>query len=58
MNTIFDLSVMELANYAQDVIGEWDGDEPGKKEERASVADEIIHNLARINALYKELEDE
>lgn len=56
MSDLLDMTIAELGNYTSEIIDSWNGDEPGELERRASIADEIFKNLAKINALYKELE--
>lgn len=58
MSSIFDLTVLDLAQEAKQTEAEWNGKEPGEAERKADIASEITNHLARINALYKELHDE
>jgi len=56
---ILGLAGLDLANlrdYAEEIAGEWNGDEPGIQEERAECANEIIEKIDELVLLLKELE--
>lgn len=45
-----------LREQAKAVQGQWNGDESGEQENRASAADELLELLDEVDALVKELD--
>lgn len=50
-------SLIEIKKYAEEVAGQWNGDESGRAEERADIANDIIEKIDELNQLLAELED-
>lgn len=46
-----------LREQCEEIKGEWDGDQPGVKEERAQAADELLKATHTVDLLVKELEN-
>ena len=42
---------------ANQVMGEWNGDEPGRLEDRTNVAEEIIAKAEELRTLIEEIEE-
>jgi hypothetical protein len=53
-----DLTLNELTNKCEEIMGEWNGDDSGKQEDRANAASELLTTLTKVLELYKELEDD
>ena len=45
-----------MRNRCNEIKGEWNGDEPGKQEDAAMAADELLEKLEEVNQLVKELD--
>lgn len=50
-------SLIEIKKYAEEIAGEWNGDESGIQEDKAHIAGEIIEKIDELNQLLAELED-
>ncbi len=44
-----------LKNEMEHIAGEWNGDEPGRQENNANIAEEVIEHINEINLLLEEL---
>ena len=53
-----ELTLNELTNKCEEIMGEWNGDNSGKQEDRANAASELLSELSKVLDLYKELEEE
>lgn len=51
------MNLQEIKLYAERVAGEWDGNESGKGEERAEVANQILTSVEYLQSLLDELEN-
>lgn len=40
-----------IKSHCNEVIGEWDGNESGKEEERADAAKEVLEHVAKIEEI-------
>lgn len=49
-------AVSNLLEWANDISGQWNGDEPGDQEQAANCADEIIIKCYEIRELIDEME--
>lgn len=50
-------NLAELDSEAGEISGSWNGDKPGRPEERAGVADEIVGKVHELQALITYLQD-
>lgn len=48
--------MQHLRNRCNEISGEWNGDESGKQEDRASAADELLELLENVDLIVKELD--
>lgn len=53
--TILDLK--ELARKAEEISGEWNGDLPGRDEDRAHCANDIIEKCKELEILLDEMQE-
>jgi hypothetical protein len=49
--------VNDIQEWAEAIAGEWDGDNPGRLEDRATCASEIIAKLNEVKELIAEMEN-
>jgi hypothetical protein len=47
--------IEQIKKYAENISGQWNGDEPGLQEDRAGIANEILEKISEIEELLKEL---
>jgi len=52
-----DLDLQAISKYAEEISGQWNGDESGLLEERASIANDIIEKVEEVRNLLKELDE-
>jgi hypothetical protein len=50
------MTLEEIKTWAAEIEGQWNGDLPGKAEDRAVIAEEIICNCDHIKKLMEEIE--
>jgi hypothetical protein len=50
-------SLIEIKKYAEEIAGQWNGDESGRAEDRAGIAGDILIKIDELNKLLAELED-
>lgn len=55
MENITELTLNEIVAYAEQIMGEWDGDNAGTLEDRATIAEQILTNAEAIIELNEEL---
>ena len=48
--------IEHIRNRCNEIKGEWNGDEPGKQEDAAMAADELLEKLEEVDQLMKELD--
>ena len=48
--------IEHIRNRCNEIKGEWNGDEPGKQEDSAMAADELLEKLEEVDQLMKELD--
>ena len=53
-----ELTLKELTDKCEEIMGEWNGDDSGKQKDRANAASELLTTLGKVLDLYKELEEE
>lgn len=58
MASFVNQTIVELVDYASAIKAEWNGKEPGRLEERADKAHQLIVELGQAMAIYEELENE
>ena len=51
----FNETLDEMANWAESIAGEWDGDWPGVEEDRAHQAQDILEGIAKLKELITEM---
>jgi hypothetical protein len=52
-----DLDLKHIAEYAEEVEGQWNGKESGRGEERADIAKDIKEKVVELRSLLAELND-
>lgn len=52
-----ELTLSEITNLSERVMGEWDGDNSGKLEDRAKTAQELFNKASEVLDLIIELEE-
>jgi hypothetical protein len=52
---LLDLDLQKLITDCEEIAGWWDGDLPGRAEDRAHIAADIIETTIRLQDLLKEL---
>jgi len=52
-----ELTLGEVLKRAEEIAGEWDGDNSGRKEDRATTAMDMIEHLNEVLEQYKALEE-
>jgi hypothetical protein len=53
-----ELTLNEVLKMVEQVMGEWDGDNSGLKEDRANAATELSQSLSKVIDLVVELEED
>ena len=53
-----ELTFNDIASKCEEVMGEWNGDDSGKQEDRVNAASELLTALTKVLDLYKELEED
>lgn len=48
-------SLQEIKDEMEVIRGEWNGDESGRQEDQANIAEEIVEKINEIDELLKEL---
>ena len=51
------LKFKDLRRHCERIIGDWDGDESGIKEDRADTANEILHFIKAAERAYEYLDE-
>ena len=49
--------VNDIVEWASEIAGEWNGDEPGSQEDRAHLANDIIEKCAELVEMIKGMEE-
>lgn len=52
------LDLARLKQWAEGIAGQWNGDEPGLQEDRASIANEIIEKANELQDLLDEISED
>lgn len=52
-----DLDLKNISEYAEEVSGQWNGDNPGRGEDRAGIANDIIEKVAELRELLSALDE-
>lgn len=50
-------NIKDIVEWADNIAGEWNGDEAGKGEDRANLANEIIHKATELEGLISDMEE-
>lgn len=50
-------SLLELRREMQEIRGQWNGDNPGRAEDRASTAKDIVDRIDEIEKLLSDLDE-
>lgn len=50
-------SLKEIKKWAENIAGEWNGDESGSQEDRAHQANDILEAVAELEALIEGMEE-
>jgi hypothetical protein len=50
-------TLLELKREMNEVMGQWDGDSPGRAEERVSTASDIVDRINEIEKLLSDLDE-
>jgi hypothetical protein len=50
-------SLAQIKKYAEEVAGQWNGDESGRQEEIAQIANDLLERVGEVEKLLSELED-
>lgn len=48
-------SLQAIKDEMLGIMGEWNGDESGRQEDNANIAEEVVENINKIDELLKEL---
>ena len=51
------LPLESIKKYASSISGEWNGDDPGIREDRAKLAEEAIKKIEELEGTLKELKE-
>ncbi len=54
---ISDPHLSDIIEWAEEIAGEWNGDEPGSQEDRANQALEIIEKVTELKELINDMEN-
>jgi hypothetical protein len=52
-----DIDLKHIAEYAEEISGQWNGKDGLRAEERAGIANDIIEKVGELRDLLKELDD-
>ena len=52
-----DIDLLHIKNYAEEISGQWNGDESGLAEDRADIVNDIIEKVDELRGLLAQLDN-